>query len=166
MKSLLVPLLILLLCPVAIYGALSEPEPVRDAQFPGPDSINGVYIPMDIHDAIREIDGMMDETRKHEITGMTQEEFTGLAHLSLGIGLRNEWGLWSESRLAEYFNGLGIYHPDNMSGIILVRYHRHLTGKPLKIKKQVALYKKSQKKSDRRYRRSARENGVRDGLTE
>lgn len=63
-------------------------------------------------------------------------------HLGLGMGLRNSWGLWGGSPLAQYFGGLGIHHPDDMSGIILTSFWRHLNGKPLELEAQVAYYKR------------------------
>lgn len=62
-------------------------------------------------------------------------------HLGLGMGLRNGWGLWGGSRLAKYFNGMGIFHPDDMSGIILESYVRYLRKEPLRVEEQVDQYK-------------------------
>ena len=42
--------------------------------------------------------------------------------------LRNNWGLWSGSRLERYFYARGVYHPDNMSGAILEYYYDYLHG--------------------------------------
>ncbi len=63
-------------------------------------------------------------------------------HHGFGTGLRNSWGLWGGSPLAQYFNAMGIHHPDDMSGIILVSFWRHLKGKPLRVEEQVAGYKR------------------------
>jgi hypothetical protein len=63
-------------------------------------------------------------------------------HFGLGTGLRNSWGLWSGAPLAKYFNTLGVFHPDDMSGIILKSFWRHLNSKPLEIEKQAAWYKR------------------------
>lgn len=63
-------------------------------------------------------------------------------HHTLGRYLRNTWGLWGEetSKLKSYFHDLGIHHPDDMSGIILTSFHRHLNDKPLEIEAQVKRY--------------------------
>lgn len=61
-------------------------------------------------------------------------------HHGLGMWMRNEWGLWGGSRLAAYFNGIGIYHPDDMSAIILDSYWRKLHGKPIDLESQVKRY--------------------------
>ena len=62
-------------------------------------------------------------------------------HIGLGLRIRNEWGLWSGSRLAVYFRNLGINHPDDMSGIVLESYVRHVKQEPIKLDEQVAYCK-------------------------
>jgi hypothetical protein len=43
----------------------------------------------------------------------------------LGQFLRNEWGLWKDSALAQHLRQVhGIDHPDDMSHLILTRYCR------------------------------------------
>ena len=61
-------------------------------------------------------------------------------HHGLGMYLRNQWGLWSGSRLADYFHEMGIHHPDDMSGIILDSYVRHLRGDPFSVHAKVREY--------------------------
>jgi hypothetical protein len=64
-------------------------------------------------------------------------EDMGAFHMTLGLTLRNRWGLWAGSRLAQYFNSVGIYHPDDMSGIILTSLWRRLHGRPIDLARQV-----------------------------
>ena len=54
--------------------------------------------------------------------------------------MRNNWRLWGGSRLSKYFNELEINHPDDMSGIILVSYHRHINNKDIKLQEQIKYY--------------------------
>lgn len=54
------------------------------------------------------------------------------------LGLRNAWGLWGGSPLAKSFNELGVYHPDDMSSVIIKSFWRHLNGKPPELEQQVA----------------------------
>ena len=51
--------------------------------------------------------------------------------------MRNNWGLWKGSRLSEYFHKMGVFHPDDMSGIILTSYYRRLRNEPLQVDAQV-----------------------------
>jgi len=63
-----------------------------------------------------------------------------LYHMSMGLWMRNNWGLWKGSRLAKWFNAQGIIHPDDMSGIILTSFWRHLNNKPIGLDEQVKFY--------------------------
>ncbi len=67
---------------------------------------------------------------------------TSLANINHGIGrwLRNNYGLWSRTCLVDFFWKKGIFHPDDISAIILTSYHRFLNDKPLDIDGQVKMY--------------------------
>ena len=44
------------------------------------------------------------------------------------------------SRLSKYFNSIGVYHPDDMTGIIFDSYYRKLNGKEINSDEQVKYY--------------------------
>ena len=98
-----------------------------------------VYVPVDLEDAFKELNKMLHpdlikEMKDGEESGIWQY------HMGLGLWMRNNWVLWGGGRLAKYFNSLGIYHPDDMSGIILTSFCRRLNGKPLRLEEQIAYY--------------------------
>jgi hypothetical protein len=97
-----------------------------------------VYIPKDLEDCMAELKKILPP---EEIQKMREgaEEDMFLYHHGLGTWLRNNWGLWRGSRLSAWFNERGIQHPDDMSGIILTSFWRHLNGKPLGLEKQIRL---------------------------
>lgn len=70
-----------------------------------------------------------------------KEEDCHYGHMGLGMQLRNSWGLWSGGELKEWFNSKGIYHADDMSGIIFTSYHRYLNGKDLTLDEQIKHYR-------------------------
>ena len=53
-------------------------------------------------------------------------ELIGTYHMFLGKWMRNSWGLWHNSQLAEYFQEMGVREPDDMSTRILVGFYGHL----------------------------------------
>jgi hypothetical protein len=63
-----------------------------------------------------------------------------LYHMGLGLWMRNNWGLWSRGPLYEHFAGLGLQHPDDMSGLILTCLWRRLHDAPLGVQDEVAHY--------------------------
>ena len=104
------------------------------------DTLRGTYIPKDLEDCFKQIDGFWADSLKTEIKTWTEDEFSGRAHMGFGMWMRNNWQLWGGSRLSKYFNEMGIYHPDDMSGIILTSYHRRLTGKEIQLEEQIKYY--------------------------
>lgn len=61
---------------------------------------------------------MFADSIKIKIRALTEDEFSGKFHFGFGMWLRNNWDLWKGSRLSKYFNSIGVYHPDDMTGII------------------------------------------------
>jgi hypothetical protein len=111
------------------------------------DSIRGVYIPKNLEDCFKQIDSFWDDSTKVKVKQWTEDEFRGRVHMGFGMWMRNNWQLWGGSRLSKYFNDFGIYHPDDMSGIILDSYHRYLTGKEIMLEEQIKFYQDYWEKS-------------------
>lgn len=105
------------------------------------DTIDRIYIPQDLEDCFIQIDKMLNDSLKTEFKQNSEDEFTSKTHFGLGIWIRNNWNLWSDSRLSKYFNDKEIYHPDDMSGIILTSYHRKLTNNNINLESQIHYYK-------------------------
>lgn len=85
-------------------------------------------IPADLPACMAKLDAMLSEKEKAYI----RENDPILLHFSLGMWIRNEWGLWCDDEgvipLVDYFRAHGIQHPDDMSGAILDCYAWHLRG--------------------------------------
>jgi hypothetical protein len=105
------------------------------------DSIDGVYIPTDLNDCFKQIDSFWEDSTETQIRKIPEDEFTANAHFEIGMWMRNNWRLWGGSRLSKYFNDLGVFHPDDMSDIILTSYHRYLLGQDIKLEEQIRYYK-------------------------
>jgi len=87
------------------------------------------------------IKGNTPETLEY-IKSITEEEFIGEAHHSLGRNLRNEWGLWhNENPLCKWFTEQGITVGDDRCGIILDSFHRKICGKDIDLNGQIKHYK-------------------------
>jgi len=68
------------------------------------------------------------------------EDDMGKYHMSLGLWMRNNWGLWKEGPLYDDLSARGLFHPDDMSGLILTSFWRQLHNQPLEIEAQIAAY--------------------------
>ncbi|MDO7854654.1 DUF6794 domain-containing protein [Hymenobacter convexus] len=95
------------------------------------DSINGVYIPKNLKDSFARLDKLLSDTLKQQLRYPDPAYGLAAFHFGLGLWMRNSWQLWGGSRLQQYFVGLGVHHPDDMSGIILRSYSAYLNGKEL-----------------------------------
>ncbi len=115
-------------------------SPTKDPETP-----SGFYIPKDLKDTFVELNKMLSIELVEEMKNGTEREMIRY-HRTLGMWMRNNWGLWKGSRLSSYFNKMGIHHPDDMSGIIFTSFWRHLNGRPIELKKQVKYYQDYWKK--------------------
>ena len=97
------------------------------------------YVPEDLDDCFTQLKSHLEPQAIEKMKSGTEADMS-LYHFSVGMWMRNNWGLWGGSRLARWFNAQGIKHPDDMSGIILTSFWRHLHGKPIKLEEQVKFY--------------------------
>lgn len=75
-----------------------------------------------------------------EFQQVTEQQIV-LYHHGIGRWIRNNWGLWEGGPLQDYFKEMGLWHADDMSGIILKSFHRHINNQPLNVEEQVQYYK-------------------------
>jgi hypothetical protein len=111
--------------------------------------VDTYYTPINLEDCFKQIDKLWSDSIKNIVKAQTEEEFSSSMHMGFGLWIRNTWGLWGNSRLAKYFNSKGIFHADDMSGIILDSYHRYLTGKEIDLDKQIKFYQNAWKVTKR-----------------
>jgi len=100
------------------------------------DTLDGVYIPKDLEDCFSELDKLLTENNREQFGSTLPSAY----HMSLGTNLRNRWGLWTSSRLREYFLDLGVTHPDDMSSIILNSYLQYVNGNEVDMERQLSRY--------------------------
>lgn len=87
------------------------------------DSINGLYIPKNIDECFIQLNKIMKEDDIETIKKYEDETKMYGLHMSVGMWLRNNWGLWGGSRLKVYFENRGVNHPDSMSSEILSNFY-------------------------------------------
>lgn len=100
------------------------------------------YVPIDLCDALNYLDCKWNESDKSGFKNKPEKDAVIELHFGTGMGIRNSWGLWKgDSGIAKYFKNLGIFHPDDMSGIILTSFHRYLNKIDIKLNEQIKYYK-------------------------
>ena len=102
------------------------------------------YIPKNLYDALTYLNCIWSEEDKEEFRTQNESDAVAELHFGTGLYIRNGWGLWEKKKnsLVKYFNSLGIFHPDDISSIILTSFHRQLNNVDVDIDKQVGVYKK------------------------
>jgi hypothetical protein len=139
-----------------LFFRLKEPPMVDMSMSFNPKNLKNLQIPVNLEECIKQIDLLLDSATKEKAKKWSEEDFGAYTHMFLGMWIRNNWRLWGDSTLSQYFNKMGIFHPDDMSGIILDSYHRTITGEKIRLKEQVKHYqdywKDVQKKNFDRYK--------------
>jgi len=121
-------------------GELEHQKIYRITPTADTNSITGILIPNNLKECFLELENSLTPEFIDEIRQGTEVDVNQFHH-SLGMFLRNNWGLWKGSPLSEWFNEKGIHHPDDMSGIIFDSFWRHLNNKPIKLEEQIKFYK-------------------------
>jgi hypothetical protein len=67
----------------------------------------------------------------------TEDSAIAAYHSTTGRWLRNSWGLWTDSKLKQWFISIGITEPDDMSGIILRSFYRYKKGLDINLDEQI-----------------------------
>lgn len=94
-------------------------------------------VPTTLDEALAALGTLISPEEQKWMRSVRSSIFHGGTHHFLGRYLRNEWGLWEGSALARWFNAQGIYHADDMSGIILESFWRRLNGQEIGLAGQV-----------------------------
>ena len=121
----------------ALFGLLAS-VPLGATEEADPEQ-SEIYIPIDLEDTFTALDDLLEADVIQDMKSGSETDMLQY-HFGLGVWMRNNWGLWGGSRLSAWFNKRGIYHPDDMSGIILDSYRRHLNDQPIQLEQQITRY--------------------------
>jgi hypothetical protein len=139
---------ILLFCLLAFGEAASaQTAPAANAPKEG-ERLNGIYIPKDLDDCLLQFSSSWSDSMKTDFR-KTPEANVLRRYYVIHEWIMDNWGLWKESRLAQYFHNFGMYHPEDMASMILISYHRQANEKELKLKDQIQHYRDYWKTQER-----------------
>jgi len=101
-----------------------------------------IYKPTNLSECFEQLDKIFSESPDADDWKVEDErKAIASSHHGLGQWIRNNWELWKEeSTLHQHFEKLGLHHADDMSGVILTSYHRHLNNKDLGLDEQINHY--------------------------
>ena len=116
------------------------------------------YIPKNVDEAIFHLSFTWSKDQQMAFKNKPEDKAVAEQHFFAGLDMRNNWRLWNNSRLAEYFKSEGVYHPDDMSAIILCSFHRNLNRKEIDLEGQLQYYREYWEFIDQQY--TENEKGV------
>lgn len=100
------------------------------------------YTPKDLNDAVSFLECKWSDKDKTEFKNKSENDAVSELHFGTGMSIRNNWGLWKgKNKLSKFFKSKGIFHPDDISSIILTSFHRHLNNKSIDLNSQIEYYK-------------------------
>lgn len=100
-------------------------------------------IPTTLAEAHVELERILSAQELAKIDAMPSEDDMIQYHFSLGLSIRNGWGLWRGGPLAKHMAELGFTHADAMSGVILETSWCKRHGQDFRLEERAALHKKS-----------------------
>ena len=105
------------------------------------EKVDWSHVPKTLDDAVNQlIEDNRGNDELKDLLAKGESSFVGHLHFSGGINMRNDWGFWNyenPSDLAKWFNARGIYHADDMSGIIYRTFYRRLKGEEERLDEQI-----------------------------
>ena len=99
-------------------------------------------VPENLSDCISMLNEMFDDQSREKILYYANDtkdhsnqleliESDVFGHHGIGMAIRNDWGLWTDSSLKRWFSWRGIRHPEVISDYILDQYILHLREMPV-----------------------------------
>ncbi|MEL6669589.1 MAG: DUF6794 domain-containing protein [Bacteroidota bacterium] len=107
--------------------------------------LQGVYIPKDLPEAIRELSRLSDAQSRESFASAPEEDIYRELFHGLGRWIRLNWGFNGGSRLTAALAPLGINHPDDLAQLIVVVWHRELNGKAHELPELVDMIKEKRR---------------------
>lgn len=96
-------------------------------------------IPENLEDCFVELERVLNKDLLEEFKNAKEDEILNYHH-SIGGWMRDNWGEWPGSGLTKYFAEMGIFHPDDITNIILTSFHRYLNKKDISLQQQIEYY--------------------------
>ena len=108
--------------------------------------INGVYIPKDMTEALKELDELSPAESKTKLRLASEDVIAQKLHFGLGRWMAHNWNFDDGSRFSHFLTGMNLRYSEDMIDFMLRMYHRHLSNKPLDAEKTAAKYQEARDK--------------------
>ncbi len=103
-----------------------------------------------LEDCFNIFDDCINEEERKKIINIEEDDFVSTAYImGLGSFIKNDIGVWRSTNIHLFFREKGIFHPDDMTAIILTSYYRYLKRKKIKLNQQIRFYKRYWKRMEK-----------------
>ena len=110
--------------------------------------IGSNYIPADLDDAMRTLDGLTSEASKDAYAAQPEDFVVERLFFSFGRVIALRWGLYDGSRFSLYLKNLGVDRPDGQKEFVMRAYHRYLNDEPIDVRQLAEAYKREKATQD------------------
>jgi len=110
------------------------------------ETLNGVYIPKNLDDAMRELDKRVSSEAREKFKSIPEENVCSVMHNRLGQWMIHNWGFYGGSRLSHYLRSAGVTYPDDMADFLILAYHRRQHEKPIPVRELATEFRERRKK--------------------
>lgn len=101
-----------------------------------------ITLPRNLEESVLYFQQKWTKTQLDEFKNTAEDNAVTEHHFGTGSWIRNNWIHGDrDTTLTNYFHSLGIFHPDDISSIILTSLHRTLNQRDIQLNKQVEKYK-------------------------
>lgn len=97
-------------------------------------------VPSSLDESLNYFEKNWSDSAKSSFKNKPENNAVTELHMTEGMWIRNNWIRHGNDSLAKQFNKIGIYHPDDISAIILASLHRKLNNKDLNVEEQAQHY--------------------------
>lgn len=119
------------------------------------EKINGVYIPVDVSDALTELDRLSSPEGRQLLMAGKEEDIANTLIYGLGKWMIVNWNFYNGSRLSHDLKQRGVTLPDDMALYLIVTYYRHLKGLPLQLEERAQeIYEKRKREQIERLKKN------------
>jgi len=97
-------------------------------------------IPSTLEESINYFEKNWNDKEKKVFQSKPENDAVTELHMTVGMWIRNSWLRQGNDSLKKQFHKIGVYHPDDISSIILTSLHRKLNNKEIKLEEQAQHY--------------------------
>lgn len=121
----------------SLYGQATPEEVVELYEYNiQQEYLNDIYIPIDVEDAMKQLDILSDDDGKDKLKSAPEEVVADKLIKGLGRWMMINWNFYEGSRLSHRIRDYGVTIPEDQAKFLITTYHRYLNNLPLNLEQR------------------------------